>query len=53
MSDLVGRRTFVAGATAAAFLGGSPGPAHAAELVGGNLPDFHPALKDELRFPLA
>ncbi|MFD3500638.1 dienelactone hydrolase family protein [Streptomyces sp. NPDC058678] len=53
MTELFGRRTFVAGAAAAAFLGGSPGPAQAAELVGGNLPDFHPALKDELRFPLA
>ncbi|MFE9437503.1 dienelactone hydrolase family protein [Streptomyces sp. NPDC006602] len=53
MSELFGRRTFVAGAAAAAFLGGAPGQAQAAELVGGNLPDFHPALKDELRFPLA
>ncbi|WP_217235760.1 dienelactone hydrolase family protein [Streptomyces sp. AC555_RSS877] len=53
MTELFGRRTFVAGAAAAAFLGGTPGQAQAAELVGGNLPDFHPALKDELRFPLA
>jgi dienelactone hydrolase len=53
MSEPFGRRTFVAGAAAAAFLGGTPGPAQAAELVGGNLPDFYPALKDDLRFPLA
>ncbi len=53
MTELFGRRTFVAGAAAAAFLGGAPGQAQATELVGGNLPDFHPALKDELRFPLA
>ncbi|MDQ1044441.1 dienelactone hydrolase family protein [Streptomyces sp. V4I2] len=53
MSEPFGRRTFVAGAAAAAFLGGTPGPAQAAELVGGNLPDFYPALKDGLRFPLA
>ncbi|KOU55314.1 hydrolase [Streptomyces sp. MMG1533] len=54
MSEPFGRRTFVAGAAAAAFLAGAPGPAaQGAELVGGNLPDFHPALKDQLRFPLA
>ncbi|GAA4018282.1 dienelactone hydrolase family protein [Streptomyces plumbiresistens] len=53
MSEPFGRRTFVAGAAAAAFLGGTPGQAQAAELVGGNLPDFYPALKDGLRFPLA
>jgi dienelactone hydrolase len=29
------------------------GPAEAADLVGGNLPDFHQALGDELTFPLA
>ncbi|WP_225877214.1 dienelactone hydrolase family protein, partial [Streptomyces resistomycificus] len=46
---------FVAGATAAALTHGASGPARAAaaELVDGNLPDFHPALKDRLRFPLA
>ncbi|WP_329341951.1 alpha/beta fold hydrolase [Streptomyces sp. NBC_01352] len=53
MSEPFGRRTFVAGAAAAAFLGGTPGQAQAAELVGSNLPDFYPALKDGLRFPLA
>jgi dienelactone hydrolase len=53
MSELFGRRTFVAGAAAAAFLGGAAGSSEAADLVGGNLPDFHPALKDELDFPLA
>jgi dienelactone hydrolase len=52
--DALGRRTFVAGAAAAVFLAGPGGTgAEAAELVGGNLPDFHPALKDELDFPLA
>jgi dienelactone hydrolase len=45
------RRAFVAGAAAAALTAGS-GTA-AADLVGGNLPDFHQALKDELTFPLA
>ncbi|MFI8188181.1 dienelactone hydrolase family protein [Streptomyces sp. NPDC085946] len=50
--DAVGRRTFVTGAAAMALFGGAD-PARAAELVGGNLPGFHPALKDELRFPLA
>ncbi|MGW0333960.1 dienelactone hydrolase family protein [Streptomyces sp. NPDC003011] len=49
----LGRRTFVAGAAAAAFLGAATGTADAAGLVGGNLPDFHPALKDQLNFPLA
>ncbi|MFF0162387.1 dienelactone hydrolase family protein [Streptomyces sp. NPDC005263] len=48
-----GRRTFVASAAAAAFLAGAPGSSEAADLVAGNLPDFHPALKDELTFPLA
>jgi dienelactone hydrolase len=62
------RRSFVAGAGAAALLGAagagaSTAPAHAAQatapaarvtgIVEGNLPDFHPLLKDELRFPLA
>ncbi|MFD6287117.1 dienelactone hydrolase family protein [Streptomyces sp. NPDC060205] len=76
----LGRRSFVAGAGAAALLGatGAGAPtAHAAQapalatqatapttpvaapaaqvtgIVEGNLPDFHPLLKDELRFPLA
>ncbi|MBT2411365.1 dienelactone hydrolase family protein [Streptomyces sp. ISL-12] len=50
----LGRRTFVAGAaTAALFTGTGAGTARAEDLVGGNLPDFHQALKDELRFPLA
>ncbi|MBQ0849963.1 dienelactone hydrolase family protein [Streptomyces sp. BH-SS-21] len=69
----LGRRSFVAGAGAAALLGaaGAGAPtAHAARatapaaqiagpaaqlagIVEGNLPDFHPLLKDELRFPLA
>jgi dienelactone hydrolase len=53
MSELFGRRTFVAGAAAAALLGGAAGSSEAADLVGGNLPDFHPALKDELNFSLA
>ncbi|TWF88363.1 dienelactone hydrolase [Streptomyces capillispiralis] len=47
-----GRRAFVTGATAAALAAGG-GSARAAEPVGGNLPGFHPALKDDLRFPLA
>ncbi|GGZ33780.1 dienelactone hydrolase family protein [Streptomyces poonensis] len=54
----LGRRTFVTGAATAMLLAGAgvgagAGPARAEDLVGGNLPDFHPALKDELRFPLA
>ncbi|MEU6030172.1 dienelactone hydrolase family protein [Streptomyces tauricus] len=62
----LGRRSFVtgAGAGAAALLGvagagAAASPAHAAHaahvtgIVDGNLPDFHPLLKDELRFPLA
>jgi len=53
MSEPLGRRTFVAGAAAAAFLTGGTGAAQAADLVAGNLPDFHPALKDGLDFPLA
>ncbi|GGW54597.1 dienelactone hydrolase family protein [Streptomyces caelestis] len=52
--DPLGRRTFVAGAATAALLGGGgAATARAGELVGGNLPDFHPALKEGLRFPLA
>ena len=54
----LGRRAFVAGAgTAALFATGAvASPAHAAAAEGvveGTLPDFHPLLKDELRFPLA
>ncbi len=54
----LGRRTLVTGAATAALLAGAgvgagASPARAEDLVGGNLPDFHPALKDELRFPLA
>ncbi|MDO0915900.1 dienelactone hydrolase family protein [Streptomyces sp. DT2A-34] len=52
MPDAMGRRTFVTGAAAVALAAGS-GSAEAADLVGGNLPDFHQALKDELNFPLA
>jgi dienelactone hydrolase len=58
--DGVGRRAFVVGAGAAALLAGTAAgtPAQAAEvsgsaLVDGPLPDFYPALKDELTFPLA
>ncbi|WP_406446505.1 dienelactone hydrolase family protein [Streptomyces sp. NBC_01613] len=61
--EQVGLRTFVTGA-AAALLAGATGTgtaeaaevtaaAEAAGLVGGNLPDFYPSLKDELNFPLA
>ncbi|WP_328497134.1 dienelactone hydrolase family protein [Streptomyces sp. NBC_00414] len=59
----LGRRRFVtgAGAGAAAMFGvagagAGASTAHAAQATGiveGNLPDFHPLLKDELRFPLA
>ncbi|MGX1129704.1 dienelactone hydrolase [Streptomyces glaucescens] len=52
MAEPLPRRAFVAGAAAAALTAGS-GTAGAAGLVGGNLPDFHQALKDELTFPLA
>ncbi|PSM42283.1 hydrolase [Streptomyces dioscori] len=60
------RRSFVAGAGAAALLGVAGAGASAAQaaqatapaaqvtgIVEGNLPDFHPLLKEELRFPLA
>jgi dienelactone hydrolase len=54
MAEAMGRRTFMAGTGAAAMtLAGGTGSTAAAELVGGNLPDFHQALKDELGFPLA
>ncbi|WP_086799672.1 dienelactone hydrolase family protein [Streptomyces caniscabiei] len=56
----MGRRAFVVGAGAAALLTGTATPAAGAErldLAGaapaGALPDFHPLLKEELRFPLA
>lgn len=52
MPEPLGRRTFVTGAAAAALLGGTMGTAEATDLVGGNLPDFHQVLKDELTFPL-
>ncbi|MEY9990387.1 dienelactone hydrolase [Streptomyces sp. V4I8] len=51
--DAVGRRAFVVGAGAATlFAGGGVSGAEAA-VVDGPLPDFHPALKDGLTFPLA
>ncbi|MFD7461831.1 MULTISPECIES: dienelactone hydrolase family protein [unclassified Streptomyces] len=53
MPEPPARRAFVTGAAAAALTAGGPGTAGAADLVGGNLPDFHQALKDELTFPLA
>ncbi|MFF4271396.1 dienelactone hydrolase family protein [Streptomyces sp. NPDC001536] len=54
MTEAMGRRTFMAGTGAAAMtLAGGSGSAEAADLVGGNLPDFHQGLKDELGFPLA
>ncbi|MER6013084.1 dienelactone hydrolase family protein [Streptomyces bluensis] len=56
--DRVGRRAFVVGTGAAALLAGQgAGAASAAAtepgVVEGTLPDFHPLLKEELRFPLA
>ncbi|KUN71176.1 hydrolase [Streptomyces canus] len=50
--DPVGRRAFVVGAGAAMLAGGAVSPA-VAGVVDGPLPDFHPALKAELDFPLA
>ncbi|MEV7075555.1 dienelactone hydrolase family protein [Streptomyces sp. NPDC093990] len=50
--DPLGRRAFVVGAGAAALAGGAVGPARAG-VVDGPLPDFHPALKAALTFPLA
>ncbi|WNZ12558.1 dienelactone hydrolase family protein [Streptomyces sp. 11x1] len=56
----MGRRAFVVGAGAAAFTGAGTAAAAGAEpaaaagsALPGALPDFHPLLKDELRFPLA
>ncbi|MGY1584540.1 dienelactone hydrolase family protein [Streptomyces sp. MN13] len=53
MPEPPARRAFITGAAAAALTAGGSGTAGAADLVGGNLPDFHQALKDELTFPLA
>ncbi|RPF32557.1 dienelactone hydrolase family protein [Streptomyces sp. TLI_185] len=53
MPEPLNRRTFATGAAAAAFFGAAPQAAEATDLVDGNLPDFHQALKDELDFPLA
>ncbi|WP_037668403.1 dienelactone hydrolase family protein [Streptomyces griseus] len=50
--DPVGRRGFVVGAGAALFTAGAVSGAEAG-VVDGPLPDFHPALKTELDFPLA
>ncbi|MFF3843688.1 dienelactone hydrolase family protein [Streptomyces sp. NPDC002328] len=50
--DPVGRRAFVVGAGAALVTGGAVSGARAA-VVAGPLPDFHPALRAELDFPLA
>ncbi|MEU6349466.1 dienelactone hydrolase family protein [Streptomyces sp. NPDC047072] len=50
--DAFGRRAFVVGASAAMLTGGAVSPAQAG-VVDGPLPDFHPALKAELNFPLA
>ncbi|WP_330291918.1 dienelactone hydrolase family protein [Streptomyces sp. NBC_00576] len=56
----VGRRAFVVGAGAALINGGAAQPSYAgadadleSAVVDGPLPGFHPALKDELDFPLA
>ncbi|MGA5897471.1 dienelactone hydrolase family protein [Streptomyces venetus] len=48
----LGRRSFVVGAGTALLAGGAVTGAEAA-VVDGPLPDFHPALKDALTFPLA
>ncbi|MGW0420808.1 dienelactone hydrolase family protein [Streptomyces sp. NPDC003015] len=50
--DPLGRRAFVVGAGAAVLAGGAVSPAEAG-VVDGPLPDFHPALKNALNFPLA
>jgi dienelactone hydrolase len=50
--DPVGRRAFVVG-TGAALLAGATATGAQAAVVDGPLPDFHPALKDALTFPLA
>ncbi|MHC3468491.1 dienelactone hydrolase family protein [Streptomyces sp. 7R007] len=51
--DPLGRRAFVAGAGAALMAGSVAAGSAQAAVVDGPLPDFHPALKDELDFPLA
>ncbi|MFK4103025.1 dienelactone hydrolase family protein [Streptomyces sp. NPDC019531] len=50
--DAFGRRAFVVGAGAAVLAGGAVSPAEAG-VVDGPLPDFYPALKNRLNFPLA
>ncbi|MEU0948934.1 dienelactone hydrolase family protein [Streptomyces canus] len=50
--DPLGRRAFVMGTGAAVLAGGAVSPAEAG-VVDGPLPEFHPALKAELDFPLA
>ncbi|MGI5424975.1 dienelactone hydrolase family protein [Streptomyces sp. CA-179760] len=50
--ERLGRRTFVFGAGSALLAGGAVSGAEAA-VVDGPLPDFHPALKERLTFPLA
>ncbi|KUO03685.1 dienelactone hydrolase family protein [Streptomyces caeruleatus] len=50
--DALGRRAFMVGAGAAVLAGGAVSPAEAG-VVDGPLPDFHPALKARLNFPLA
>ncbi|MFJ1970505.1 dienelactone hydrolase family protein [Streptomyces sp. NPDC087903] len=51
--DQVGRRAFVVGAGAALLTAQAAGAQAEAAVVDGPLPDFHPALKAELTFPLA
>ena len=51
--DPVGRRAFVVGTGAALLTGGTAAGAAGAAVVDGPLPDFHPALKAALTFPLA
>ncbi|MEU2284431.1 dienelactone hydrolase family protein [Streptomyces sp. NPDC013178] len=51
--DPVGRRAFVVGSGAALLAGGVAATGAQAAVVDGPLPDFHPALKDALTFPLA
>lgn len=51
--DAVGRRAFVVGAGAAALCAGAGVSGAEAAVVDGPLPDFHPALKAGLTFPLA
>ena len=51
--DAVGRRAFVVAAGAAALFAGGGASGAEAAVVDGPLPDFHPALKDGLTFPLA